>query len=67
VTVYIWIQFLEQIACMFGTVASQVLVLEEEVDAQVGFANNGRVLDCEVADAGQHKVLECFHADNTWA
>jgi len=52
---------------MFGTVASQVLVLEEEVDAQVGFANNGRVLDCEVADAGQHKVLECFHADNTWA
>lgn len=52
---------------MLGTVASQVLVLEEEVDTQVCLANNGRVLDGEVADAWQHQVLECFRADNAWA
>jgi hypothetical protein len=63
--VHIWIQFLEQIASVFGPVASQVLLFQEEVDAQVCLADDGLVLDCEVADAGKHEVLERFDANNT--
>ena len=64
---HIWIQFLEQIASVFRPETSQMLILEKEVDAQVGFANNGRVLYGKVADSRQNEVLESLEPDHTWA
>jgi hypothetical protein len=49
---YIWIQLLEQVTCVFRPIASKMFFLQEEVDAQICLADYGRVLNCEVADAG---------------
>jgi hypothetical protein len=67
VAVDIWIQLLEQVARMFCPISAQMLLLEEEVDAQVCLADYGRVLDGEVTDAGQHEVLERLEPDDTGA
>jgi hypothetical protein len=54
----VWVQLLEQVACVFRPVVSQMLFVQEEVDAQVCFADYGGVLNRKIADAGEHKVLE---------
>jgi hypothetical protein len=61
------IQFLEQIARVFSSVASQMLILQKEVHAQICFADDGGVLDGEVANAWENEVLECLDTNNTWA
>ena len=57
VTLYIRIQFLKQVHCVLGTKAAKMLVLEEEVHTQVRRSDDSRVLDSELANAGQDKVL----------
>jgi hypothetical protein len=61
------IQFLEQIASMFSSVAPQMLVLQKEVHAQICFADDGGVLDGEVADAWENEVLERLDTNDAWA
>jgi hypothetical protein len=46
-------------------VVSQMLFVEEEVDAEVCLADYCRILDGEVAYAGEHQVLERLNTDNT--
>jgi hypothetical protein len=58
VSLHIRVQLLEEIARVLGPEPAQVLVLEKEVDAQVCFADDGRVLDCKLPNARQHQVLE---------
>jgi hypothetical protein len=67
VAVDIRVQLFEQVARMFCPISAQMFLLEEEVDAQVCLADYGRVLDGEVADAGQHEVLERLEPDDTGA
>ena len=52
---------------MFRPVAAQVLVFQEEVDAQIRIADNSGVLYGKVADAGKNEVLECLDADDARA
>jgi hypothetical protein len=58
VSLHIRVQLLEEIARVLGPVTTQVLVLEKEVDTQVGFADDGRVLDGKLPNARQNQVLE---------
>lgn len=60
----IGIQLLQQVAAMFGTKAAKVLVFQEEVYAQIRFADHSRVLYGELADTGQDKVFQRLDADN---
>jgi hypothetical protein len=62
VSLHIRVQFLEEVARMLGPVTTQVLVLEKEVDTQVGFADDGRVLDGKLPNARQNQVLERLDA-----
>jgi hypothetical protein len=62
VSLHVWVQLLEEIARVLGAEPAQVLLLEEEVDAQVGFADNGRVVDRELPNARQDQVLERLEA-----
>jgi hypothetical protein len=41
-----------------------MLFIEEEVDAEVCFADYGGILDGEVAYAGKHQVLERLDTDD---
>lgn len=50
---------------MLSSKAAKMLVLQEEVHAQVGFRDDCRVLDGELADTWQHKILQCLDANNT--
>ena len=50
--VHVWVQLLEQIACVFRPIPAQMFLFQEEADAQIGFANYRRVLYREVANAG---------------
>jgi hypothetical protein len=63
--VHIRIQLLEQIARVFRPIVSQMLVLQEEVDAQVCLPDGSGILYREVADAGKDEVLECLNTHNT--
>jgi hypothetical protein len=64
VTLHIRVQFFEQVYCVLGTEAAKMLVLEEEVHTQVRRSNDSRVLDSELANAGQDKVLQCLDTNN---
>lgn len=44
-----------------------MLVLEEEVDAQIGLVDHSVVLDGEVADAGENQVLQRLETNDTWS
>jgi hypothetical protein len=54
---HIRIQFLEQIARVFRAVVSQMLFVQEEVDAEVCFADDSGILNRKVADTRKHEVL----------
>ena len=52
------IQFFEQVCGVFGAETTKVLVLQEEVDAQVGLSDDSRILDGEMANTRQNEVLQ---------
>lgn len=51
VAIDIWVQLFEQVAGVLRPIATQVFLLQEEVHAQIGFADDGGILYGEVADA----------------
>jgi hypothetical protein len=66
-TVYIRIQLLEKIARVFCPEATKMLILQEEVHAEVFLTDYCGVLDSEVADTREDQVLESFQANYTRA
>lgn len=52
---------------MLRTKATQMLLLQEEVDAQVCLINQSGILYREVAGTRKHQILECLEAYNTGA
>jgi hypothetical protein len=62
---HIGVELFEQIARVLRPVVSKMLFVQEEVDAQVCFADYGGVLDGEVAYAGEYQVFECLNTDDT--
>lgn len=63
----VWVQLLQAIARVLGTITAQMLILEKEVNSQVCLADNRGVLDCEVAGTGQHQVFEGFNTNHARA
>lgn len=61
---YVRIELFQQSACVFCAGATEVCFLEKEVDAQVCLVHHGRILDGEVAGAGQDQVLQCLETND---
>lgn len=64
-TLYIRVQFFKQIGCVFGTEATKVLVFQKEVHTQIWLGDDGRVLDSELTNAWQNKILQGFGSNDT--
>jgi hypothetical protein len=63
--IHVWIQLLQQITRMLRPVSAQMFFLQEEVHAQIGFADDCGILYGEVANPREDEIFEGLDADHT--
>ena len=64
-SLHLWVQLNKQLGAAACSRLSETVLIEKEVDAQVGFLDGGVVEDGEPADPRKDQILERFDADRS--